>query len=96
MVIDFSPVAISLGPLAIKWYGLAYVMGFFAGYYYFIHAISLRSQTIEGEELPKSFADDLFLGVILAIVIGGRLGYVLFYDPFYFIAVVYQHIKEPA
>lgn len=78
---QFDPVAIHLGPLAIRWYGLMYLLGFLA--FLFLGHRRARQQVLNGW-LPADVDDLLFYGV-LGVVLGGRLGQVLFYEPgFYF------------
>ncbi len=77
-----DPVAFSLGPLSVRWYGLMYLAGFVA-------VILLgRRRIARRPDLPwtaKDLDDLLFYGV-LGVVIGGRLGQVLFYEPAYYLA----------
>src|SRR3970040_588307 len=72
---QFDPVAISIGPLAVRWYGLMYLVGFgllwAAGRYRI-------ARTPGGVWAAKDLDDALFYG-ILGTILGGRLGYVLFY-----------------
>ena len=79
---QFDPVAISLGPLAIRWYGLMYLVAFIL----FITLGKWRAKhgPIRGWQ-EKDLDDLLFYGV-LGVVLGGRLGYVLFYKPDYYLA----------
>lgn len=81
-VID--PVALDLGPLAIKWYGLSYMAGLLLGWYY-ARRLAARQSLWGGRSpvTPEHF-DDLLMWVTLGVVIGGRMGYVLFYNPVYF------------
>lgn len=83
-VID--PVAFEIGPVAVHWYGLAYMFGLLFGWLY---ARSLFANTALWRDKPpagKEIADDLLLWTTLGVVVGGRLGYVLFYEPGYFLA----------
>lgn len=76
---SFDPVLLSLGPLQIRWYGLMYVIGFTAAYLLVLHqADKFRWQQM------RQHLDNLHLALILGVVIGGRLGYVLFYNPAYY------------
>jgi phosphatidylglycerol---prolipoprotein diacylglyceryl transferase len=83
-VID--PVLISFGPIAIRWYALAYIVGILLGWLY-ARALIRREQLWDGG-VPMTVADydDFVLWVTLGIILGGRLGYVLFYNPAYFAA----------
>jgi phosphatidylglycerol:prolipoprotein diacylglycerol transferase len=77
----FDPVIVSVGPFAIRWYALAYIGGILLGWVY-ARAL-IRSEQVWGGKPPLTLADfdDFILWVTLGIIIGGRLGYVLFYDP---------------
>jgi phosphatidylglycerol:prolipoprotein diacylglycerol transferase len=81
----FDPVLLELGPLQIRWYALAYIFGLLLGWFY---ARSLVGRAaLWGHAQPPSAAglDDLLVFVALGVVLGGRLGYVLFYNLPYFI-----------
>ncbi len=87
-VID--PVAIEIGPLAIRWYALAYVASILVGWWYMLRLVA-DGRLWGGPEggtapLEKRDVDDLILWVTLGIVLGGRVGYVLFYNLDYFAA----------
>ncbi len=71
-----DPVAVEIGPLAIRWYALAYVAGILAGWRYMI-VLARRSPS----GIAARDVDDFVLWATLGIVLGGRLGYVLFYRP---------------
>ena len=79
---DFDPVLLQIGPFAIRWYALAYVAGILLGWRY---AVSLIKNTrLWGGQTPPVTVmqiDDLVLWVTLGIILGGRIGYVLFYSP---------------
>ena len=66
-VID--PVLIEIGPLAIRWYALAYICGLLAGWRYVRHLAALAPQTMTREQV-----DDLLVWVTLGVILGGRLG----------------------
>lgn len=79
---DFDPVAISLGPLTVKWYGLAYLAGLLIGWWYVRRL--LRETRLWRNETPPfgvTRVDDLLLYMTLGVVLGGRLGYVFLYEP---------------
>lgn len=79
---DFDPVLFQIGPLAIRWYALAYVAGILLGWRYAI--LLSRNLKLWGGRQPTLNAaqiDDLILWVTLGVIVGGRLGYVLFYFP---------------
>jgi phosphatidylglycerol---prolipoprotein diacylglyceryl transferase len=78
---EIDPIAISLGPLAIHWYGLAYVVGIMLGWLYARHLS--RSATLwPNNSSPVSVVhlDDFIVWATAGIVLGGRLGYILVYD----------------
>ena len=82
----FDPVLISIGPFAIRWYALAYIVGILLGWLY-ARAI-IRTEALWGGPAPLTVTDydDFVLWVTLGIILGGRIGYVLFYNPAYFAA----------
>jgi phosphatidylglycerol:prolipoprotein diacylglycerol transferase len=75
-----NPVLIHLGPLAIRWYALAYIVGIIAGWYY-ARAI-IASERLWGGPAPLTAIDfdDFIVWITLGIILGGRTGYVLFYN----------------
>jgi phosphatidylglycerol---prolipoprotein diacylglyceryl transferase len=75
-----NPVLIHLGPLAIRWYALAYIVGIIAGWYY-ARAI-IASERLWGGPAPMTAIDfdDFVVWITLGIILGGRTGYVLFYN----------------
>jgi len=76
-----DPVAIAIGPFAIRWYALAYIAGILLGWRYALWLARRRPVYFE----PAAI-DDFVLYATLGIVAGGRLGYVLFYNPGHFLA----------
>ncbi|MFC1749139.1 prolipoprotein diacylglyceryl transferase [Pseudomonadota bacterium] len=72
---DIDPIAISLGPLKVHWYGLMYLIGFGAVWW----LGNLRAKLPNSPFKPEHIADLVFYGA-LGAVIGGRIGYILFYD----------------
>ncbi len=81
-----DPVALKLGPLIIKWYGLAYVAGLLLGWFYVKRLLGeTRLWRDARPPFPPDVADDLFIWVALGVVIGGRLGHVFLYEPAYFL-----------
>jgi phosphatidylglycerol---prolipoprotein diacylglyceryl transferase len=86
----FDPVAFSIGWFVIRWYALAYIGGIVLGW---IYARSLvKKQRLWGGPVPITLGqlDDFILWVTIGIIVGGRTGYVLFYNPAFFI----QHPAE--
>ena len=81
----FDPIAISVGPLAIRWYGLMYLTAFALFWWLGLRRLS---RPVAGAVAPldrRMFEDLLFWG-ILGVIAGGRLGYVLFYKPAYYLS----------
>ncbi|MES2751778.1 MAG: prolipoprotein diacylglyceryl transferase [Pseudomonadota bacterium] len=76
----FDPIAIAIGPIAIRWYALAYIGGIVLGWLYARKII--RSERLWGGKVPFTVLDfdDFILWVTLGIILGGRAGYVLFYN----------------
>ena len=83
-VID--PVALSLGPVEIRWYALAYVVGLMGAIWYAKRLVSNEALWLEAKPHTSPMQlDDLLLWSTLGVLLGGRLGYVLFYNPVYFL-----------
>ncbi len=82
----FDPIAIAIGPLVIRWYALAYIGGIVLGWLY-ARAL-IKRETLWGVRSPVSLEafDDFILWVTLGIILGGRIGYVLFYNLPFFVA----------
>jgi phosphatidylglycerol---prolipoprotein diacylglyceryl transferase len=81
---QFDPIAISLGPVAIHWYGLMYLLAF--GLFLWLGALRVkRPHYAQAGWTRRDVEDMLFYGV-LGVIIGGRLGYVLFYKPGHYLA----------
>ena len=81
---QFDPVAISIGPLAVHWYGLMYLCAFMAVIVLGRWRIA-RSQAVPAP-IDARGLDDVLLYGVLGVVVGGRLGYVVFYKPAYYLA----------
>lgn len=76
---NIDPVALSLGPLQIHWYALAYVVGFIAAWRLAIHIVKRDSD--DPNYRPNTYdIDDFISWAILGVLLGGRIGYVLFYN----------------
>src|ERR1700732_2384452 len=80
----FDPVLISFGPVAVRWYALAYIVGILLGWLY--ARTIIKRENLWGGPAPLTVTDydDFVLWVTLGIILGGRTGYVLFYNPIYF------------
>src|SRR3546814_13662026 len=70
-----SEIAFSVFGLPIRWYALAYLAGIFIGYWYLLKLIAQP-----GAPMARRHADDMIFYAMLGIILGGRLGYVLFYN----------------
>jgi phosphatidylglycerol:prolipoprotein diacylglycerol transferase len=77
---SIDPILISIGPLAVRWYALAYIVGIIAGWFY-ARAI-VASERLWGGPAPFTVLDfdDFVVWITLGIILGGRTGYVLFYN----------------
>lgn len=71
---EISPIIFSIGPFAIRWYGLMYVIGIFGGWY-----LARRRAAQPGSTWKAIDVDDLVFFAAMGLIIGGRLGWVLFY-----------------
>ncbi|MGI9311313.1 MAG: prolipoprotein diacylglyceryl transferase [bacterium] len=78
---NFDPIAVSLGPLAVHWYGLMYLAGFAAGGLLGRHRARRANSGWDADEIF-----DLVFYIALGAVLGGRLGYALFYNPLFYFA----------
>lgn len=83
IITQMNPVAFSLFGFDVRWYALAYIAGFILGYFLFR---KLMRADGAGVSLDKRQLDDLLTWIIFGVVIGGRLGYVLFYNLPFFIS----------
>jgi phosphatidylglycerol:prolipoprotein diacylglycerol transferase len=77
--LHLSPVALDLGFFQLRWYSLAYLAGIFIGYWYLLKLLKQP-----GAPMARRHADDLVFYASLGIILGGRLGYVLFYNFAYY------------
>jgi phosphatidylglycerol---prolipoprotein diacylglyceryl transferase len=78
---QFDPVAFSLGPLSVRWYGLMYLVAFVQFILLGRYRIKTRPGLLTAEQL-----DDLLFYGMLGVIVGGRVGQVLFYEPAYYFA----------
>ncbi|MFA0790064.1 prolipoprotein diacylglyceryl transferase [Microbulbifer echini] len=72
---EIDPVAIAIGPLKVHWYGLMYLFGFIVAWW-----LALRRSTRPWSPVIKSEVEDLILYCAIGVVVGGRLGYMFFYN----------------
>jgi phosphatidylglycerol:prolipoprotein diacylglycerol transferase len=78
--LGLSPVALDLGIFELRWYSLAYLAGIFIGYWYLLKLLKQP-----GAPMARRHADDLVFYAALGIILGGRVGYVLFYNLAYYL-----------
>jgi len=83
-VID--PVLVQIGPFAIRWYALAYITGILLGWFYARSIIANERLWAGPAPMTVPDYDDFIVWVTLGIILGGRVGYVVFYNPAYFAA----------
>jgi phosphatidylglycerol---prolipoprotein diacylglyceryl transferase len=88
---NINPIALSLGPLEIRWYGLAYAVGLVAGWAYVrLMLTTPRLWPADETPFPGDLATDLLLYSAIGVFVGGRLGNVLLYEPAYY----WRHPEE--
>jgi phosphatidylglycerol:prolipoprotein diacylglycerol transferase len=78
---EIDPIAFSIGPLAVRWYGIMYLVGFAAAWW-----LGMRRIAKAMAPITRAQFDDLIFFAVLGVILGGRLGYVLFYKPGYYVA----------
>ncbi len=83
---NFDPVAFEIFSLEIRWYSLSYIFGLVFGWYF------AKNKLIK-DSTQKEYFDDYITYLIISIILGGRLGYVIIYDPIYFISNPVEIIK---
>ena len=79
--LGLDPVALDLGPFQLRWYSLAYLAGIVLGWWYLLKLLAAP-----GAPMARRHADDLVFYATLGIILGGRLGYVLFYRPGFYLS----------
>lgn len=80
-LLHLDPVAFAIGPLVIRWYALAYLAGFLLGWRYCLRLVRGNESRPGAEDI-----DDFLTWAVIAVILGGRLGYVLFYQPAHYLA----------
>lgn len=83
---NVDPVAFSLGPLQVRWYGICWAVGFLLGYL-------LMSKVYKHEKMPEWSMDSLLLYMLVSTVVGARLGHCLFYEPEYYLSRPVEILK---
>ncbi|RYD71562.1 MAG: prolipoprotein diacylglyceryl transferase, partial [Sphingobacteriales bacterium] len=91
MIFDFviwnaSPEIFSIGPLTIRWYGLMFALAFITGY-------KIMEYVYKKEKMPDAELDRVSMYMIIAVVVGARLGHVLFYQPEIYLAHPIEILK---
>ncbi|WP_395137688.1 prolipoprotein diacylglyceryl transferase [Schlegelella aquatica] len=81
---QFDPIALRLGPLAIHWYGLMYLVGF--GLFLWLASKRVRQPWHAQAGWTRRDVEDLLFYGVVGVIVGGRLGYVLFYKPEYYLS----------
>jgi phosphatidylglycerol:prolipoprotein diacylglycerol transferase len=76
-----DPVILQIGPFALRWYALAYIAGLILGWRYVLRLVPASPSKVSTEHL-----DDYLVWATLGVVLGGRLGYVFFYKPLYYLS----------
>ena len=91
---NFDPVLIDLGFFQIRWYSIAYILGIILGWMYAVKIIKkTQNNTQNFEPIKRSDFDDLVIYLVLGIILGGRLGYVIFYNLEYYIQNSFEIFK---
>ena len=88
-----NPILVQWGPLAIRWYALAYIVGLIAGWALIRRVVADDSLWGGAPRPSRDSIDDLLVYCALGVVIGGRLGNVLFYDPGYYFSHPWEILK---
>ena len=85
---QFDPIALKLGPLAIHWYGLTYLAAF--GLFLLLASLRVKQAQFVAKGWQRQDVDDMLFFGVLGVILGGRLGYVLFYKPGFYL----DHLGE--
>jgi len=86
--LGLDPIALQLGPLALRWYSLSYIVGILAAWW-----LLLKMVKRPGAPMTSAHVDELISWCTLGVILGGRLGYVIFYDPQKFLADPFAIVK---
>ena len=94
IVHNFSPTLIDLGLFQIRWYSIAYILGIILGW---VYAKRIIKKTIKNKynfvSIKTSQFDDIIVYLVLGIILGGRLGYVMFYNFGYYSQNIFEIFK---
>ncbi|MFO7577889.1 MAG: prolipoprotein diacylglyceryl transferase [Pelovirga sp.] len=77
---QIDPIIFAIGPVAVRWYGMMYLLSFIGAYFMMVHVSRLRRYP-----QPRETVADLLFYAVIGVVAGGRLGYTLFYNPSYYL-----------
>jgi phosphatidylglycerol:prolipoprotein diacylglycerol transferase len=80
-----EPEIFTIGPFAVRWYALAYIAGLLLGWWYMLRLVRNDRLGFSGRGMQTKFVDDFFVWATAGVILGGRLGYVLFYNPKYYL-----------
>lgn len=83
---NVDPVALSLGSLQIRWYGILWALGFLLGYI-------LMNKVYKRERMPEGSLDTLLVYMLVSTIVGARLGHCLFYGPEYYLSKPFEMLK---
>ena len=83
---NVDPVALSLGPLQVRWYGICWAVGFLLGYL-------LMGKVYKKEKMPEGSLDMLLVYMLVSTVVGARIGHCLFYEPEYYLSKPLEMLK---
>lgn len=78
---QIDPIIFEIGPFALRWYSLAYIGGLFFGWWFI-----KRASKSPGAPMSEAHIDDFFFAAAMGVILGGRLGYVLFYNFSYYLS----------
>ena len=94
IVHNFDPVLIDLGLFQIRWYSIAYILGIIIGWWRATKIIKLTTTNkYNFEQIKTSHFNDLIIYLVIGIVLGGRLGYVFFYNLDYYLQNIFEIFK---
>jgi len=80
IVHNFNPVLVDLGLFEVRWYSIAYILGIVLGWIYAIRIIKKTNNNLDFKPIKKTDFDDLLIYLVLGVILGGRIGYILFYN----------------
>lgn len=82
---DIDPIIFQIGPIIVRWYALAYIAGLMLGWRYVVMLSRRHDLWLHRAPATQDQIDNLFLWITFGVIFGGRLGYVLFYNPSYYL-----------